>query len=340
MKKNIVFGLGLLFFAILTFVGLKFVWYDDVACVIITFLCLGLLGLFVFGLKKIKTVETKFETWKIVEISTLSIFVLLLLLFINVPMNRTLIAFSEKKNLEELAKNELRNIEQALVDYIEQEKDAINKTINSLRSVIGCSTNSGFDNDSKNYIDFLVNEGYNGMIREVNVNEYETLLQDIFIYDHEDYFNTKKNNINIMKKQEWGIFDLYNILDYSEKIDELYKDVEKKLTSFSCMHHSENEYPYKFVITKDAKGRYIIDNNEITEFKYDIPNDILYNCDQSDFMTEVEIITFSSNFSILSVIINIVIIIMILFPYLMANRSTKVMIKRMKNNKDLGGQDL
>lgn len=349
-KTDLVFIVGLALFAYPTWMGLKFVHNDDVLSVLISILHIALLCMFVYGLKKIKTVETNFKTWKWVEIFLLLVFIVSLLLFINVPMNRTFEVFSQSKDLKKQAEKELIEIEQKIKEFKDKEEKAITEVCNALDNALGYSTESDkFDKKSKNYVNHFVIKSDNGdTITRKKIDDYKELLtnklNDIIKEEIVPYEIECKE---MKERNGWNVINLYEISDYSEELDTLYKIVETELTNFSKLRHSETEYPYKFILKK-SDNSFIID--EVLEYNYDIKNDnsfILINDDvrkenQSYFKTMFDNIIdendFKNNFNIIS----LVIIIMILFPYLMANRSTKVMIKRMydKNNKDLGGQDL
>lgn len=336
-KTDWVFGLGMAMFMFLTFIGIKFS-YDLLISVVLTFIYVGIAIISVFGLKKIKTVENKFNTWKIVESIFLIIYIIIIVLFINQPMGKTFKAYSERNNLREQAHKELDNIEQTLKQYKTKEEEAINRTITTISNAKGYSTNAYyFDEKSKKYINFfVVGDEEGGKITDSNIDEYEKLLKEIFIIDRNDYINNQNKIIKSMKQKEWNIFNLYDIWDYSIFLDKLYKKVENDLTEFSKVHQPAKGYPYKFVIKND-KGVYKVDSNEQMEFEYEINNDKIKN-NQSDFMTKVYQIKNNRQFSIFSIIVSI----MILFPYLMANRSSKVEIKRMydKNKYNIGGRQL
>lgn len=348
-KTDLVFIVGLALFAYPTWMGLKFVHNDDVLSVLISILHIALLCMFVYGLKKIKTVETNFKTWKWVEIFLLLVFIVSLLLFINVPMNRTFEVFSQSKDLKKQAEKELIEIEQKIKEFKDKEEKAITEVCNALDNAVNYSTDSvnysteyyEFDEKSKNYVNhFVIKSDNGGKITKEKIDDYKKLLtnklNDIIKEEIVPYEIKCKE---MKERNGWNVINLYEISDYSEELDTLYKIVETELTNFSKLRHSETKYPYKFILKK-SDNSFIID--EVLEYNYDIKNDDVRNENQSYFKTMFDNIIdendFKNNFNIIS----LVIIIMILFPYLMANRSTIVLIKRMydKNNKDLGGQDL
>ena len=349
-KTDLVFIVGLALFAYPTWMGLKFVHNDDVLSVLISILHIALLCMFVYGLKKIKTVETNFKTWKWVEIFLLLVFIVSLLLFINVPMNRTFEVFSQSKDLKKQAEKELIEIEQKIKEFKDKEEKAITEVCNALDNALGYSTeyyefdekskNYEFDEKSKNYVNhFVIKSDNGGKITRKKIDDYKELLtnklNDIIKEEIVPYEIKCKE---MKERNGWNVINLYEILDYSENLDTLYKNVETKLTNSSKLCHSETKYHYKFKLEQSDNSFTI---GEPLEYDYNIENDKRKK-NQSDFKTMFDNIInkndFKNNFNIIS----LVIIIMILFPYLMANRSTKVMIKRMydKNNKDLGGQDL
>lgn len=341
-KTDLVFIVGLALFAYPTWMGLKFVHNDDVLSVLISILHIALLCMFVYGLKKIKTVETNFKTWKWVEIFLLLVFIVSLLLFINVPMNRTFEVFSQSKDLKKQAEKELIEIEQKIKEFKDKEEKAITKVCNALDNALGYSTESDkFDKKSKNYVNhFVIKSDNGGKITRKKIDDYKELLtnklNDIIKEEIVPYEIECKE---MKERNGWNVINLYEILDYSEKLDTLYNNVGTKLTNSSKLCHSETKYHYKFKLEKSDNDSFTI--GKPLEYDYNFKNDN-GGKKQSDFKTMFDNIIdendFKNNFNIIS----LVIIIMILFPYLMANRSTKVMIKRMydKNNKDLGGQDL
>lgn len=337
-KTDFVFIIGLAIFAVLTFIGLS-LDYDVVWSTIILIGCIGICIMTTFGLKKIKTTENNFKTWRIVEIFALLACIFLYIYVLNTPMNRGLNTYFNKKNLQEKAQTELTNIKNVFVDYEKKEKHDIEATITSLKAAKGYTTDTKhyfgddirFDDDIKEYIDFFINDEIPGEITQKKINDYSILLYDVFLdSSYYEYKGGITDKVESMEKavSEWNLLDIISINNFAKDLDNLFKNVEQELNKRSGKRHEKG--PYKFTI-KGKEEKYFVLNELLECGGYEVK-------EKGSYSKLLNNVTDGHQFNFICIITTI----MVLFPYLMANRSTKVEIKRMydKNREDLGCSDL
>ena len=258
------FGLALLMIG--TVLGAILKNEGDIAMgVIVGLLIGGVAFLLLRLLKYAKTVDDNFKTWRVVEYSTLAVYIIFAVASTWAGVAHFSAVLSQQKVIKQAAKDDLAQIEETIREHNDYYKNAINNHKQSLVNMY----ERGHSN--KKYF-FL------------EVYEY---LKKIKVMDEDGDYLNKTNIANYIKKEKSSIPNFEDILDRVEtefayvenwdwmnlaflptNLDELYSEIQEHLNK-----KNDNVYPQfvydasseKYLIDKPSRKKFSLKESEVVE---------------------------------------------------------------------------
>lgn len=338
-KADWITFIGYSLFTALSLVGLSFSLSWQFAAVVTVLLML----VTIFAqwlLIKLKKVEGHFVAFRIVEYFSLVIYIGIMLLFVDMPMARSLsVIFLNKDYYKEYALKDLDDVSKQLRAYERQEQDAITQCKNSL-TTFAYTSSSEFNSTAAEYARLYL--GTANFYTQTNVtNFYKEILYSKFLRNFDDYsveINNRVNNLRSCVEDNWE----FNSSSLSaaigrKSVESLRAEVGRYLTELSQSAHTDddgNEHAYKFEFYRADNGK--IDVRNIEEMKYD------YSFRPGRLAAAVGRIKSPLQIGASGIIISLIINLFMVFTYIMAFRSTKVAIRKhyRRNRMDIGGIEL
>lgn len=297
---------GIALFMVFTFLG-GFLKSGDYAMNILyavgkTALIAGMLAFLVYAKGK----ENNISSWKKVEIGTLVAFVIVALLF-SLPLLRFFSVNAEKSQLQDCAKLDIEKIENVIKTFQEESSNRETTTATGMNNVFTSGVSRSAEVDS-----YLKEAGVSN-ISAIAIWQTERNEQDSIVC--EPWYDTLNTCSDIITN--WRLFEI-------PASSTMLQRIATQMPSELQQHSNDNNLP----IIELESGKYIItDSSHVTV------NSI------SELQFPSRLTKFPS-ISVLNVIFVILVNILILFRYIMANRSRKVEIGRKNNHEADGGHIL
>ena len=294
------FGLALLMIG--TVLGSILKNEGDIAMgVIVGLLIGGVAFLLLRLLKYAKTVDNNFKTWRVVEYSTLAVYIILAVASTWAGVAHFSAVCTQQRAIKQAAKDDLEQIKETIKVH-----------------------NKHYENTITNYENSFLNMCERGHInKKYFSSELYEYLKKIEVMDEDGDYLNKTNIANYIKKEKSSIPNFEDILDRVEtefayvenwdwmnlaflptNLDELYNEIQEQLNK-----KGDNEYPQ--FIYDASSGKYLIDK----------PSNKKFSLKESEV---VEALKNAKGGLGMALVIILLFHIAILWPYFWAYRSHKV----------------
>ncbi|MBR1652551.1 MAG: hypothetical protein IJ692_04085 [Alloprevotella sp.] len=170
LANFISFGLGLAAFAVFFWLGLHFTGFELSTSLLCSLGATILFGVLLWFLIRAKGVDRDRKRWRVIEYVTLGVYVVLAALSVW-PMSRFFSVNSQSDEIKALAMEDVRNIEHLMKDFQDQETESLNRTVTGMQTYVSGRRANGPSDEIER---FFENPEHKASMNDVGVEAYRS----------------------------------------------------------------------------------------------------------------------------------------------------------------------